>query len=380
MIKDKYKPEVWTTLVHYDRKTWKRLDIQDKYSISSYGRVKNNYTDEFVAPQLTGNPAYWYVNLTPLSGKRKLVRIHLVMCYSFFGLSEDLVYTCDHEDQNSYNNSLWNLRWASHKQQTNNRTITVMVGEIPLTELTSLDNFNLKETDYIRNRLSLGNTYEEAINCLHKYHKRGGSYTRTININGLEVDLWDWCEGLNLDYRVCCLLLSKGWSLFQIQYNIPPVNLDLVFEFEGICFPRRDLLLSYLNISECKYLDLRREGFSLDDIKQNRQEYLDRFKFQFQGFFMTKQEHCDRLGTSIGRVDTSIHRYGMSLEDALLIKPQRVIKHTINSVTKRNSEWSRYYNIPAKTLNSYLCRHKCLKKTLQHFGVDTSDLEILPYF
>lgn len=381
MIKDNHEPEVWVILVHYDRKTWKSLDIQDKYSISSYGRVKNNYTGAFVAPQLTGNPAYWYVNLRPLTGKRKLVRIHLAMCYSFFGLSEDLKDTCDHIDQNRYNNSLWNFRWASKRTQTVNKGNTILVDGEALFLLGEKEGHTPRELYYIRSKLVGGMNYQEAKVLLSKYQERGGTYNKTVILDsGEDIDLWDWCTPKGLDYIKCVALLNRGWSLFQIEYNIPPIIFDSVFEYDGLCFPRRALLLNYLRVSERKYLELCNEGFSLDDIKQNRQEYLDRFKFNFQGFFMTKQDHCDRLGTSLGRVDTFIKRHSMSIEEALLTKPKRIIKHTINGITKRNSDWGRYYNIPSKRLNGHLSRHKCLKKTLEHFGVDTSDLEIIPHF
>ncbi|AHK11411.1 homing endonuclease HNH [Shewanella sp. phage 1/40] len=379
MTNGKYVPEVWKTLVHYDRKTWTPLDFGGRYTISNYGRVKDA-GGIFIKPQLTGKPPYFYVNVRLECGSRKLIRVHLAMMYTFNGLPINLKYTCDHIDQNSYNNNLWNLRWASRKQQMNNRSVTVMVGGTPLTDLTHIDGYTSKEADYIRSRLSTGASYEESVISLSKYQQRGGHYPKRVTVDGVDTDLWDWCNDLSLNYKTCIYLLNLGWSLFQIQYNIPPINMNYVFEFEGICFPSRRLLLSYLGVGKDKYLDLCREGLSLSDIKQNRQEYADRYKFEFQGFFMTKEGHCDRLGTSTQRVDTLISRHNMSIEDALLQEPKQIIKHSINGEVKRNSDWARHFDIPSRRFNGYMSRHKCFKKSLEHFGIDTSNMEITPFF
>ena len=95
--------EQWVDMVIFDKKGKYIQGIEDKYSVSSFGRVWNKHTESFVSPVLTGKPEYWYVNLTPSNGdKRILRRVHNIQACSFYGQAITSKHTADHEDQNRF--------------------------------------------------------------------------------------------------------------------------------------------------------------------------------------------------------------------------------------------------------------------------------------
>ena len=366
--------EQWVELKCYDRQGVE-MDLRGKYIISSFARVKNVLTGQFVAPQLAGKPQYFYVNLTPYTGKRRLIRLHTLVAYSFLGRPSNLKDTCDHIDRNPYNNCLDNLRWASRFEQNVNRGVTLQVDGDPLVVLAREDGYVVEDIGYIRRRVYDGLDYNSAKESLLKYKSRGGRYESIIEVEGVTIDLWDWCKEHNLTYHECNLLLKKGWSHFNILLNIDPRCIGGAVEVGNICFPTLDSFKKV--VGEGRYKRLHADGYSYEEILNYDPQ--DKDRVWIDGFFMTKKEHCSRVGTSVERVDTMMYRYNVSLEDALKIKPQKVIKHTINGVTKRNSDWARYYGINPKTLNKYLCKGNTFEKTLSHFGVDTTNLEITPF-
>ena len=160
MKEEEYLPEVWV-----DLKDDKIKGTEEKYSISSYGRVWNKLDKVFVSPYLTGIPQYFYVNLR-VGEVRKQRRVHYLQAYSFYGEppADDAgsvkKQTCDHIDINKFNNSLWNLRWASRKEQATNRrerknTIKYVLDNYKSVEVLA------KEYQYHLTKKNNGYTYED---------------------------------------------------------------------------------------------------------------------------------------------------------------------------------------------------------------------------
>lgn len=99
---------------------------------------------------------------------------------------------------------------------------------------------------------------------------------------------------------------------------------------------------------------------------------------------MNRGEHCNRLGVSLARVEALMCKRNLSFEDAVKVPVERVIKHNINGITKRNTEWYKQYSIPARNANSWLSRvtnsrtKRTLRDVLEKYGVDTTSMEIYP--
>ena len=109
----------------------------------------------------------------------------------------------------------------------------------------------------------------------------------------------------------------------------------------------------------------------------------ERHRFEIDGFHMTREEHCERLCVSYQRIITYMNKHGMSFEEAINVPVQRVIKHNINGVTKRNSDWYKQFNIPSRQANRWLNDSKyrnerTFRDVLNKYNINTRAMEIYP--
>tara|TARA_Y100000114_G_C11540892_1_gene222562 strand:- start:107 stop:526 length:420 start_codon:yes stop_codon:yes gene_type:complete len=96
--------------------------IDPEYRINRMGRVYSMKTNKFLKYQLTADKRYLSVRL-PVLGKPKYFRINRLVACSFIKNYKKLLYTdVDHIDDNSFNNLVSNLRWCTHKENTQPKT------------------------------------------------------------------------------------------------------------------------------------------------------------------------------------------------------------------------------------------------------------------
>ena len=88
---------------------WKEISNHKNYSISSYGRVRNDTTGTIRKPQVYTN-GYYSVRL---NYKNKL--IHRLVAEAFIQNKENKEFV-DHIDGNRKNNNFENLRWVSARE------------------------------------------------------------------------------------------------------------------------------------------------------------------------------------------------------------------------------------------------------------------------
>ena len=107
-----------------EEEIWKEIPDYPDYKVSTFGRVKRIYKngkEKLRKPQPT-SADYLRVGLSK-NNKNRIYRVHRLVALTFlpnyYGLP-----TVDHIDQNKENNSIYNLRWASHYTQSMNTCTT----------------------------------------------------------------------------------------------------------------------------------------------------------------------------------------------------------------------------------------------------------------
>lgn len=98
---------------------WKELpSIQEKLFVSTKGRVRLDYLKSAI-PKL-GSLTEENYRLISIKGKQ--YKIHKLVALAFLGPQPSPSHTVDHIDKNNQNNCVENLRWATQKEQANNRS------------------------------------------------------------------------------------------------------------------------------------------------------------------------------------------------------------------------------------------------------------------
>jgi hypothetical protein len=105
------KTEVWKNLAF--------LECGENYSVSDMGNVRNDKTGLIMKHNITHN-GYHRIGLQQ-NGKRKYYYVHKMIGQAFLENPRNLK-TVDHIDRVKGNNTLENLRWASHSEQQTNQS------------------------------------------------------------------------------------------------------------------------------------------------------------------------------------------------------------------------------------------------------------------
>ena len=105
------------------KEIWKKIQAAPKYSISTFGRIRNDKTG-YIIHQKPDKDGYLVALLKvdkPEGGmKSKRILVHRAMAIAFIPNPDNLPVT-DHIDRNKLNNSLDNLRWVDYKKSNENR-------------------------------------------------------------------------------------------------------------------------------------------------------------------------------------------------------------------------------------------------------------------
>lgn len=326
---------------------WKTLYLKgeyyNRYLVSEEGIVWDTKRDVEVSQVLSGKPQYLYVNLTNDKGERvNIKRVNLIVTYTFHGDPPTKQHTSDHKDRDKLNNHKDNLRWLCREGQAANRDCTILTScGTPVTQY-------LKDRGYDINNSAIGE-------FLFANMQRGFSYQEAI---------FRWANHL-----------SPSTTLTKIR------EFKNSYEFGNVWYPNTESLVgSKGNCSKDTFLDRLKEGMTIEGALNYEYDPCEIFRFEMDGFHMTREEHCERLCISLPRILPYMQRYNLSFEEAVNIPVQRVIKHCIDGEVKRNSEWYTLYNIPSRTANSWLTRKKSrtFRKLLERYGINTENMKIYP--
>ena len=114
--------EIWKSITGYEG----RYEISSKGSVKSLPKKKGKGVGYLTKPKtLIGKiDKYGYLThgLRDVNGKRKFFTVHRLMAIEFIDNPEDKP-TVDHLDRVKLNNELSNLRWATVREQNQNRNV-----------------------------------------------------------------------------------------------------------------------------------------------------------------------------------------------------------------------------------------------------------------
>lgn len=368
-----YQKEEWTELLY--------PNTAGRYEVSSYGRVWDTNRGCFVAPVLSGEPAYWYVNLTCVEGKkdRILRRVHNLMMKSFKPEGEFKGASVDHIDRNRYNNCLWNLRWASRKKQSQNRGVVLVTDEgfILRDRVIVIDKIPEIHYGFFYTYYKDGITSYKELYRMYLAKEKYGAVWKRRHSSGIY--LWEWCNKNNLNVLLSITRLNQGWTEEEVIQGYKETTLNSGLEFEGVWFPNDKYFCTTYNIPERRFLRMERDGVSLRQIIDF--DLLDRHRFEIDGVSRTKQEHCDFFGVNLDAVNARCWKRGISFEESVKMKPERIVKYLVNGEVTRLKHLYEMFDVNPKSANAYRSKDpsRTVYDVLEHYGVDTSGLTIEPY-
>jgi hypothetical protein len=114
------KIELLNQLLEYT--IWKQIDGYENYEVSICGSVRNITTKRILRPNLSSG--YYYVILCRKNEKVKNITVHSLVANAFIPKLDTSKNCVDHIDSNRLNNTISNLRWASHQENQFNRSLS----------------------------------------------------------------------------------------------------------------------------------------------------------------------------------------------------------------------------------------------------------------
>ena len=99
---------------------WRKLEDFDNYSVSSFGRVRNDITKRILKPGISSS-GYYGVKLYQ-NNKKKTFLVHRLVAIYF--IANPMNKKCvDHIDHDRKNNRIFNLRYATNQENSRNSSI-----------------------------------------------------------------------------------------------------------------------------------------------------------------------------------------------------------------------------------------------------------------
>lgn len=365
---------------------WRDLEEYPRYKVSEDGRVWDKEKDVEVSQMLSGIPQYYYCNINLGDGKRRLIRVHRLIAEAFCEGRSEEYNIVDHIDRNPRNNHSSNLRWTNQAINTRNRGVTLFVGEDETLMEWVRDNYPDDEYNsysYLHRKMEYeGMSFEEAVTTYEEFLERGLD-RRKVGYKGEERYLTDLCDEAGANYYIVSRRIRQGWEVWDALYNAPPANhyqhqFSFKWDREGVVniwYKSKEAMQDHLR-ELGSYLVEKTDSFTsiVEILEQDHQE---RYRLEIDGIRGSIDELCRHFGKTRSAVETAMTRRGRTLEEALK-EPRRSVKRVeVNGVPMTPKAMWEMFNINPKAANNVRTRRGAsFEEVLEHFGVDTSDIEI----
>ena len=164
------------------------------YLISSYGRVYNDYTRNFLPKNIYYNKdKYINIRLSTIDGNHIQEMIQRIVMYTFSYIPGCEKLDVNHKDGIKYHNWLWNLEWTTHKENMDHAW-----------------NNNLFVFGEERKNTKLTNEQARDI-CLMLSH----------GISPKEISKIYMIPGVNVEKIAFNIVTRHSWKHISKEYNIP---------------------------------------------------------------------------------------------------------------------------------------------------------------
>lgn len=354
---------------------WKEVEGYSRYTVSTFGRVWDTKNDCEVSQVLNGIPQYYYVNMTNNDNQRKMERVNRLVAIAFVdGRSEEFDVS-DHKDRNKLNNHYTNLRWTDHSGNQRNLENSVYFDDVHILDFTKKYENPKAAYQNILSRINEGDTKEEAVAGYERYLEYGSNH-KLVEWEGDLVYLVDLCTELNKEYDSVRIRLSRGWDIWNALNNVaPPSSYHFSVEIPNgvVCYwyKAKNILADELGVKVDTLTNRMKTCSTLDEIKNFDAQ--DRHRITVQGVTGNISELCKHFGVTESMVRTRREKYGMSLEDALLVSKKKVKIVYLNGVRMSTKAMYESFGVNAKRASNYRTDNKTtIEQTLEHFGIDTT--------
>lgn len=108
----------WKPDTYIDPEIWKTIDINTDYEVSNHGNVRNKNTQFNLKPVIQKD-GYIRFYMGVKNTRNKVVKYAQELVLNAFNPTCDNALEVSHKDHNRYNNHLFNLHWASHRENCN---------------------------------------------------------------------------------------------------------------------------------------------------------------------------------------------------------------------------------------------------------------------
>lgn len=124
------------------------LKIFDKYMLYHFGFIRNRKTGKVL--QNINQGKYNKVSIETDDGKSYQIRIARAIASTFIGPPPSLEHTADHIDKNQDDDNIYNIRWATKSEQTDNRTMSAIQKSAIIIVKDGIEKTNKEWVEYLK--------------------------------------------------------------------------------------------------------------------------------------------------------------------------------------------------------------------------------------
>lgn len=358
-------------------------NMQNKYLISSFGRVFNTYDSVWVAQVLAGGNPYFYVNLQPPpignnKQKRKLCRVNKILAEAFLNNPQQHTIV-DHIDRNQYNNSLDNLRWISRKGNARNTSTNILCeyeGKQKLLVEVCEEVFGEDYKTYYQNMVThftkhgdIQAAIQHTIDVTGKGRKT--PHTKAIIYEDEEVLLVELCSKLDLAYKQTLGRLNNGWTIDDCLKG--KRDREPKYIIRGVNYYSLTEVARAYKISESALKDRRDKFPTLEEalLWDPLDEYRKDVNIQGKPFRGTYREIADKIGVTVSALSARVGK-GATLQEAVDVTvnndttKSRVKFYTFFGIKDTRKFWLGLVNIKPNKINKLRQKRMNFEQSLQH--------------